>query len=98
MKKYNVNEAEEAPPAPESPSPEANTADSSIGGLGASNLPSPPPTASSPNLDASLGADPLGGGMDAQNTENKPVDTEEIKSLNIWDLLKDYVKNKDRQK
>lgn len=98
MKKTYYKEAEEAPPTPESPSPEANAADSSIGGLGASSLPSPPPTAPSPNLDASLGADPLGGGIDAQNTENKPVDTEEIKSLNIWDLLKDYVKNKDRQK
>ena len=95
MKKYNVNEVEEA--SPESPAPETGSDSSSIG-LGASSSPPPPPNAPSPNFDASLGADPLGGGIDAQNAENKPVNAQEIKSLNIWDLLKDYVKNQDRQK
>lgn len=93
MKKHNINEVEESP---ETPQPDAPSPDTSAVGPGASAAPSMPTTGPSPSLDASLGTDPLGSGLDPQNVENKPVDSQKIKSLNVWDLLKDYVK--DRQK
>lgn len=65
--------------------------------LGASNMPPMGASPTAPSLDSSLGTDPLGGGLDPQGAENKPVEPQKIEPLNVWDLLSDYVKNKDRQ-